>query len=118
MVAHKAALYSGQSLKHGAARGTVLIKASPVKRLRTSHMIREGQLASPGNTLHWLVDFNCIVALVGKLKSEALVRFRAVRLARTGCVSWRVSHVKYCFPVNVGTTAAAGATLFFVASVS
>jgi hypothetical protein len=81
MVAHNAALYSGQSLKHGAARGTVLINASPVKRLRTSHMIGEGQLASPGNALHWLVDFDCVVAtLVGKLKSEAPVRFRAVRV--------------------------------------
>jgi hypothetical protein len=55
MVAHKVALYSGQSLKHGAARGTVLIKASPVNRLRTSQMMGEGQLASPGNALHLAV---------------------------------------------------------------
>jgi hypothetical protein len=115
MVAHNAALYSGQSLKHGAARGTVLINASPVKRLRTSHMIGEGQLASPGNALHWLVDFDCVVGatlVVGKLKSEAPVRFRAVRLARTDGVSWKVSYGKYCFPVSVEITAAAGATLF------
>ena len=66
-----------------------MINAPPVKRLRTSHVIGDGQLVSPGKTLHWLVDAKLVF---GKSKSATSVRFMFVRLVRTGCVSWRVSH--------------------------
>jgi hypothetical protein len=118
MVAHKVALYSGQLEKHGAARGTVLIKASPLRRLRISHTIGDGHSASPGNTLHWLVDADRADTdwAVGKLKRLMSVKFKFVRLARTDGVSWTFSQSKLLFVVDAGTTAAAGATVFLFAA--
>jgi len=73
-------------------------------------VIREGQLESPGKTLHGLVEK---YFTVGKRKRAASVKLIAVRLARINCVSWSDSHWNNSASVVVAcaasTTAVAGA---------
>lgn len=88
-----------------------MIKASPVKRLRTSHAAGEGQSKSPGKTLH---RPTLAVFEPGKSNMPMSVSCRFVRLLRTEAVSWTVSQAKYGAPslvVDRGTTADAGATV-------
>jgi hypothetical protein len=96
MEVHNAAFSTvGQLSKHGAARGTVLIKRLP-RRISKIHQVNfDGHNLSPGHVLHpeeAVLELRAL--LESKSNSVAFDKLIAVKFAITSSVNWICSKAK------------------------